>query len=414
MSSAVDTGKVCNGGVYLNSALTSPQNYMEDPNGDRTYFTVDQVDWTSAPEIIKKIVYTPIPQYPMVYDDSTGYYEIDPNYNLKTHPSPFVLVRQSDIDEFMVFAGYNVAVGLRGPANNFTTFDGLGFCGNRDYNPVLYRALFSDGVWSDFTTLSPSIDNGRVYFSMYGSSGLNNHLDWYFYGTNMFMNSNLQIQAIQVSYGVSSTKFVNVYMNYQGALTRLFPSSDTPNYFCSLFTPLTAEQQSQQTQKGIFAKIQELIQKVGNWFVDLRMSITNGLNTLKDNLINGIRSLFVPSDGYFDQLKEDFSDWMEDHFGVLYQSGSLIVDIMEQIRDFDPQESNYPLTFPAIYGSEVVNGEVVNTEMSSEHEYALGDILVQEPFDGLYDVYLTCVSAVFYLSLVFLAWRKFHKFLEGR
>ncbi len=82
-------------------------------------------------------------------------------------------------------------------------------------------------------------------------------------------------------------------------------------------------------------KITELGDKIGNFFVEL-----------KDGLVDGLKSLFIPEDGYFESFMEKADIWLTEHFGVLYQVTDLFITFINQLINLSPETP--AITIPAI------------------------------------------------------------------
>lgn len=75
--------------------------------------------------------------------------------------------------------------------------------------------------------------------------------------------------------------------------------------------------------------------------VDVDMEETNGIlsgikqsiDNLVDAIINGLKSLFIPSDDFMDDFQFDMEDLLQDHLGGLYEAEELIVDSFEDLPD---------------------------------------------------------------------------------
>ncbi len=91
--------------------------------------------------------------------------------------------------------------------------------------------------------------------------------------------------------------------------------------------------------KGFFEeignKISELGDKIGQFFIDL-----------KDGIVEGLKSLFIPEDGYFESFMDKADIWLTEHFGVLYQVTDLFITFINQLINLSPEIPS--ITVPAI------------------------------------------------------------------
>ena len=57
---------------------------------------------------------------------------------------------------------------------------------------------------------------------------------------------------------------------------------------------------------------------IGNWFTELGNKISGFFTNLFNNIKEFFTSLFKPSDGYFDELREDLNAFLSDHLGFIW------------------------------------------------------------------------------------------------
>ena len=121
----------------------------------------------------------------------------------------------------------------------------------------------------------------------------------------------------------------------------------------------------------ISSKFSELGTKIANsfdnlnqWLISVKDSIVGKLAEVKDGINNklqelkdklaqqiaqikeDIRSLFVPSDGYFSNKRGELDTFFNEHFGALYQGPTILVNLIKKLVTISPQEPG--ITLPAI------------------------------------------------------------------
>lgn len=116
---------------------------------------------------------------------------------------------------------------------------------------------------------------------------------------------------------------------------------------------------------GIAAAISTLGSNLSTWLTGVKDGIVNKLDSvktsitnaidgieqwfidLKDNLVDGLKSLFIPRDGYFAQKKEELDTFMTNHFGAVWQAPGVVVDFLRKLVNLQPSE-DFTIQVPAI------------------------------------------------------------------
>lgn len=94
--------------------------------------------------------------------------------------------------------------------------------------------------------------------------------------------------------------------------------------------------------QNIKAKFDDLKQ----WFQDLGDRIQGFFVDLYNDIVDGLKKLFIPSDGYFESKKTELESFCTEHFGALYQAPTVLVDFIRKFTTISPQEPG--ITLPAI------------------------------------------------------------------
>ncbi len=143
---------------------------------------------------------------------------------------------------------------------------------------------------------------------------------------------------------------------------------------------------------------------IGDWFSELGDNLRNWLNNLKqsvidlgEKLINGIKSLFVPEDDFFDSYKSQFIALLQNNLGFIYQSADFVTDILDQIKVllFDSQGRELKLIFPGV--SFDIAGYDVDLFSDMEVDF---NFLGSGAFSTLYGIYKVILYVIFGVALV--------------
>ncbi len=98
--------------------------------------------------------------------------------------------------------------------------------------------------------------------------------------------------------------------------------------------------------KSLGQSIANLPELIKEKLSSLFENIANKLTELGNNIIEGLKSLFIPEEGFFDDKKAEMEAFLEDHFGIIYTAPNIAFTIFEKLLSISPGEPC--LTFPAI------------------------------------------------------------------
>ena len=153
-----------------------------------------------------------------------------------------------------------------------------------------------------------------------------------------------------------------------------------------------------ETSKGIFDTLKDVLSYINpfseNFFV----------YKLIELLIEAIKSLFIPEDGFFGNFFDDLKNWFSERLGFLFYPFELIIDILNKILNIDFSEP--------IFNVPDIKEPFSNTLLISSTEYNLNSLLDNEVFKNVHNIYLLCVDAFIIFALVNLAKRKFDEVMK--
>lgn len=98
----------------------------------------------------------------------------------------------------------------------------------------------------------------------------------------------------------------------------------------------------------LFKKLGDWFASIGQWFKDLWTNISNKIIEIKTDIQDWFESLFVVSGDFWDNYRTNFDDFMADHFGFLYQSMSIITDVLNQFKYVFNGNGSGTITIPRI------------------------------------------------------------------
>lgn len=156
-----------------------------------------------------------------------------------------------------------------------------------------------------------------------------------------------------------------------------------------------AMKEQTETNKNIFEKIGDILSYINpfseNFFV----------YKLIELLVNAIKSLFIPSDGFFNNYFTELKDWFSDRLGFLFYPFELVIDILNKILNINFNEPVFNI--PDI--SEPFTGK----KIISATNFNLNSLLENNILNTVHEVYLVCLDAFIIFELVNLFRRKYEE-----
>ena len=156
-----------------------------------------------------------------------------------------------------------------------------------------------------------------------------------------------------------------------------------------------AIKENTETNKGIWESIKEILSYINpfseNFFV----------YQLIDLLIEAIKSLFIPSDGFFSDYFTELREWFSDRLGFLFYPFDIVIQILEDILNIDFSEPVF--TIPDI------KAPFTDENLISATTYNLNSLLEDNTFSTIHNIYLIVVDAFIVFGLVNLFRRKYEE-----
>ena len=142
--------------------------------------------------------------------------------------------------------------------------------------------------------------------------------------------------------------------------------------------------------------IKQIPERINAKLTELKESITNAFVELKENLIEGLKGLFVPSDGFFEEKKAELELFLEEHFGILWTAPNIIISTIEQLLTMSPEEPS--ITMPAIQFTWEDELITLTEPMTVHFNDYIGEGSPLETFYNFYRVFVTIVLIFLFLN----------------
>ena len=154
--------------------------------------------------------------------------------------------------------------------------------------------------------------------------------------------------------------------------------------------------------RGFFQQVVSAVTSIGD-------QITNALTTLGNFLIDGLKQLFIPSDGYFESVANDLSTFFSARLGLLLYPFDFLVSLGDRIAGL--QTSEPTCTIPEIAYTDSDDNKYVLIEGQTLNVYELvgrNDIII-----GMHQIYLTVMDGIIAFTLMALCWKRFDHIIGG-
>lgn len=362
--------------LYGAMTLLSPEKH--NPN-----FDPKKLPWSTAPQYVQDIVYMSLEQ--------AGTSQLD----YSKYKMPFICVRVYKTYVY-VYVGYNIAIGYN------VKYDRFRLCVVHKFydNSACYHAIFNTDYeiqtdwrkleatqWSDtFVDEANTIPFVKSFTPTF--CYLNSVYDLYFYGGNGVYVGNYA----SVSYPLSDTHNVQFMVNndvgFQSGNFIPKQNDEGTSLYCEYFTPPSASAQQSQLQE------EEVKTSKGIW---------ETLKSIPDMIAEKFKSLFIPPDGYFETLTNEFKEYFSDRLGVIYELPEAVITIFQQLIEFEPLSDGYYIPIPEVsIPIRLEDGSTQNFRILEAQDYRF-DFLSEGAFGTLYTFYRSFCWLVCIFGLISLA-----------
>lgn len=160
---------------------------------------------------------------------------------------------------------------------------------------------------------------------------------------------------------------------------------------------------------NIAGALTSLFNKVVSAVTSIGDQITNALTNLGNFLIDGLKQLFIPSDGYFESVANDLSSFFSDRLGLLLYPFDFLVSLGDRIAGLQTGEPT--CTIPEIAYTDSDDNKYVLIEGQTLNVYELvgrNDIII-----GMHQTYLTVMDGIIAFTLMALCWKRFDHIIGG-
>lgn len=167
-------------------------------------------------------------------------------------------------------------------------------------------------------------------------------------------------------------------------------------------------EQAENTRKGIWETIKSFPSTFSNFFKDLGDKIGNFFTNLLNGILDGLKSLFIPGDGFFKTWFSDFKTFIEDKLGFLSTPFTIFIDFIESYSDLSSSNDiviNIPdITVPNFEDYKIISATTFNWSQTLKSKTSLLN---------LWNLYLDFIDVFLILNFIGLCEKTYNRIFGG-
>lgn len=166
--------------------------------------------------------------------------------------------------------------------------------------------------------------------------------------------------------------------------------------------------EAENTRKGIWETIKSIPSTIGNFFTDLGDKIGGFFTNLLNGILDGLKSLFIPGDGFFKTWFSDFKTFIEDKLGFLSTPFTIFIDFIESYSDLSSSNDiviNIPdITVPNFEDYKIISATTFNWSQTLKSKSSLLN---------LWNLYLDFIDVFLILNFIGLCEKTYNRIFGG-
>lgn len=165
---------------------------------------------------------------------------------------------------------------------------------------------------------------------------------------------------------------------------------------------------AENTRKGIWETIKSFPSTFSNFFKDLGDKIGNFFTNLLNGIIDGLKSLFIPSDGFFKDWFNGFKTYVEDKLGFLATPFTIFIDFIESYSNLSSSNDiilNIPdISVPNFEDYKIISSTTFNWSQTLKSKTSLLN---------LWNLYLDFIDVFLMLNFIGLCEKVYNRIFGG-
>lgn len=125
-------------------------------------------------------------------------------------------------------------------------------------------------------------------------------------------------------------------------------------------------------------------------------------------LVDAIKSIFIPHDGFFQEWLDDLNKYFGETFGILYYPFQVLIDFLNRVGTLNDTGTaiihipEFNLNFMG-YSAKVIPA----------YDFDFNSILVNDTYKNIHNIYLTVIDVILWLGLIYLVKKLSHSIFGG-
>ncbi len=137
--------------------------------------------------------------------------------------------------------------------------------------------------------------------------------------------------------------------------------------------------------------------------------INKSISDFLNSIVNALKNLFIPQEGFLDSVFSDTKDLFEQKFGILIFPAQVFTNLANRFISLsDTDVNNFVLNIPDI----LIPG--FDIPIISSQSYNLGDVLNYGSIKILWTIYLDFIDCFMIISVLNLCWNKLNSIIGGQ
>lgn len=125
-------------------------------------------------------------------------------------------------------------------------------------------------------------------------------------------------------------------------------------------------------------------------------------------LVDAIKSIFIPHDGFFQEWLDDLNSYFGDTFGILYYPFELLIDFLNRIGGLN--ETGTAIIHIPEFSLNLMG---YTAKVIPAYDFDFNSILVNDTYKNIHNVYLIVVDVILWLGLLSLVRKLFRSIFGG-
>lgn len=125
-------------------------------------------------------------------------------------------------------------------------------------------------------------------------------------------------------------------------------------------------------------------------------------------LLDGIKSIFIPREGFFNDWLDDLNEYFGETFGILYYPFQVLIDFLNRVSGLSSSGTaiiHIPEFSFTLFGYQA--------NIIQAYDFDFNSILLNDTYKNIHNIYLMVVDVIMWLGLIYLVKKLSHSIFGG-